>query len=135
VEGSGLEGVDMDLGNSPDLLPPAAVVASMAEGESTIGGVEHARSKESDRISVLCRELGRLGIRVKEKKDGLFFEGGDRPQAGEASSHGDHRIAMALAVLGLASDGILIRDSECVSVSYPNFVEDLVGLGAKLGWA
>jgi len=134
VEGGNLIGIDVDLSNSPDLLPPLSVVAAVAEGPTRVRGVEHARLKESDRIAVIRSELARLGIGVEESPDGLAFRGGDRPGRGEVFSHGDHRIAMALAVLGLISDGLVIRDASCVSVSYPDFVRDLSKLGADLTW-
>ena len=134
VEGGDLTGIDVDLSNSPDLLPPLSVVAAVAKGPTRIRGVEHARFKESDRIAVVSNELARLGIGVEERSDGLAFRGGGRPGRGEVSSHGDHRIAMALAVLGLVSDGLVVRDASCVSVSYPEFVRDLSKLGADLKW-
>lgn len=129
-----LEGIDVDLSNTPDLLPPLVVIASRAEGTTRIRGVEHARLKESDRISVLRSELQKLGVRVAETHDGLEITGGSRLRVARTSSHGDHRIAMALAVLGLCSEGILVQDAECISVSYPSFVEDLRALGAKIRW-
>jgi 3-phosphoshikimate 1-carboxyvinyltransferase len=134
VEGGDLIGIDADLSNSPDLLPPLSVVAAVAKGPTTVKGVEHARLKESDRIAVIRSELARVGIGVEERPDGLVFRGGDRPGRGQVFSHGDHRIAMALAVLGLVSDGLEIKDASCVSVSYPDFVRDLSSLGADLKW-
>ena len=132
IEGGELSGIDINLSDSPDLLPPVAVLASLADGPTTIRGVEHARFKESDRIAAICKELGRLGIGVSQRPDGLVFRGGDSPKGREVSSHGDHRIAMALAVLGTVTDGLLIRDASCIAVSYPNFVRDMVGVGVKV---
>jgi len=129
-----LEGIEVDLSNTPDLLPPLAVIASRADGTTRIRGVEHARLKESDRISVLRSELLKVGVKVAETHDGLEIAGASTLRAARTRSHGDHRIAMALAVLGLCSEGILVQDAECISVSYPSFVEDLRGLGAKIRW-
>ncbi len=134
VMGGNLSGIDADLSDSPDLLPPLSVLAAVAEGPTRITGVEHARLKESDRIAVIREELERIGIGVSERRDGLDFRGGDRPKGGVVHSHGDHRIAMALAVLGLVSGGLVVRGASCISVSYPNFVRDLSSLGADLRW-
>lgn len=131
VEGGELHGIDVDLSSSPDLLPPVAVLAAVAQGRSLISGVEHARLKESDRISVIHQEFRRLGIGVRERADGLAFEGGEKPKGGWADSHNDHRIAMALLILGTVTEGLVVRNADCVSVSYPRFLQDLEGLGAK----
>jgi len=131
VEGGELHGIDVDLSNSPDLLPPVAVLASLAQGHSSIFGVEHARLKESDRISVIHQEFRRLGIGVEERADGLAFRGGGKPKGGWVDSHHDHRIAMALLILGTVTKGLTVRNADCVSVSYPSFLPDLEGLGAK----
>ncbi len=134
VTGGELKGLDVSLSDSPDLLPAVSVLASVASGPSTIRNVEHARYKESDRIAVIHEEFRRLGIRVKETKDGLDFRGGDMPNGQEAFSHGDHRIAMALVVLGMLCRDLVVRDGRCISVSYPSFVRDLSHLGAHLEW-
>ncbi len=134
VEGAGLSGIEVDLSESPDLLPPVAVLAAVAEGNSRITGVEHARLKESDRITAIHQEFGRLGISTTERADGIEFPGGARPRGREAFSWGDHRIAMALVVLGLVSDGMVVRGASCIPISYPGFYEDMRSLGAKLKW-
>jgi 3-phosphoshikimate 1-carboxyvinyltransferase len=134
VEGGELTGIDVDLSDSPDLLPPVSVVASLASGPSVISGVEHARLKESDRIESIFRELRRIGIRVEQRIDGLSFQGDGRPRGKEVFSRGDHRLAMALAVLGLATDGLVVRGASCFDVSYPDFYRDMVALGARFAW-
>jgi len=134
VEGGKLTGIDVDLSDSPDLLPPVSVLASLASGPSVISGVEHARFKESDRIESIFREMRRVGIPVEERRDGLSFQGNGIPRGREVFSRGDHRLAMALAVLGLASDGLVVRGASCFEVSYPGFYRDMVSLGARFGW-
>jgi 3-phosphoshikimate 1-carboxyvinyltransferase len=71
---------------------------------------------------------------VEERVDGLDIPGGGRPTGREAFSRGDHRIAMAITVLGLVSDGLVVRGASCIGVSYPKFVDDLGRLGARLRW-
>jgi 3-phosphoshikimate 1-carboxyvinyltransferase len=134
IEGGNLVGIDIDLSNSPDLLPPVSILASVANGPSSIGGVEHARFKESDRIESLYQELRRVGIRVAQQRDGLSFRGGDRPTGQEIFARGDHRLAMAFAVLGMVSEGLIVRGASCFDVSYPCFYQDMVSLGAKFLW-
>jgi 3-phosphoshikimate 1-carboxyvinyltransferase len=113
-----------------DEIPALAVAAAHAEGTTTITGAGELRVKESDRIAALAEGLRLLGGRVEELPDGLAIEGG-RPLRGAAvRSHGDHRIAMALAVAGLAAEGETeIEEAECTSVSFPEFW-DVLGRGA-----
>jgi 3-phosphoshikimate 1-carboxyvinyltransferase len=80
------------------------------------------RVKESDRIAALARELGRLGAAVEPRPDGMVIAGGRRFRGGRASSGGDHRIAMALAVAGLCADEpVTVDDPECIQTSFPEF--------------
>lgn len=105
-----------------DEIPVLAVVASQAEGTTTITGAEELRVKESDRISVLVQELGKLGVDIQELADGMQIKGPCAIQGAEVHSHGDHRLAMALAVLGLFSrEPVKVRGSECIDVSFPGF--------------
>lgn len=127
-------GLEVDLSNSPDLVPPTAVLGAVSEGSTVIRGVEHARLKESDRLDVLDTELGKLGVEVSQMRDGLIVSGRGEIGGGEVDSHGDHRIAMALTVMGLRSEGLIIRDAGCVAVSYPGFIDDLLSLGAEIRW-
>ncbi|MEM1967435.1 MAG: 3-phosphoshikimate 1-carboxyvinyltransferase [Nitrososphaerota archaeon] len=132
VSEAGLRGVDVELSDSPDLLPVVAVLASVAEGETRIRGVGHARYKESDRISALASELFKAGIRVQELHDGLVV-GGGRLRPARLDPRGDHRLFMAFALLSLASGGGLeVLDPECASVSYPQFLDDLKKLGCEV---
>lgn len=126
-----LHAADLDLNATPDALPAIAVAAAFAEGTSRIHNVAQARIKETDRIACMTRELRKMGARVEEFPDGMSITGGGLHGAA-VNSYKDHRIAMALAVAGLAAAGeTLIRDAECVSVTYPKFIEDFNALGAR----
>jgi len=108
-----------------DEIPILAIAASAADGVSRIWGAEELRVKETDRLKALTTELSKLKARVNERPDGLIIEGPTRLKGGTVSSHGDHRMAMALTVAAGISEGpVSIDDYDCVSVSYPNFLKD-----------
>lgn len=110
-----------------DELPLLACLAARAEGETVLTGAEELRMKESDRISTTVANLRALGVDAEESRDGFRVRGNEgRPLEGRVVTHGDHRIAMAFAVLGAATGGgIVLDDPACVSVSYPAFWTDL----------
>ena len=117
-----------------DEFPIIMALAAVANGSTVISGAEELRVKESDRLAVMCRELGRLGVRVEETADGAVVHGGT-VKGGTVDSHGDHRIAMSLAVLGLVADSeVAIDNAEWIQTSYPSFVDDLCALGAVMHW-
>lgn len=124
---SRLHGVTVDMGNCPDLVPTVAVMAAFAEGTTTVRNVAHLRIKESDRIAAPAQELARVGIQSHEHPDGLSIEGQGQNFAGHAegpfSAHGDHRIAMSLALLELKGTRIVLDNPACVSKSFPTFWE------------
>lgn len=114
-----------------DEIPILAVVAALAEGRTVIRGAEELRVKESDRLQAMATELTRLGAHLAETPDGLVIEGRPALQGATVSSHGDHRIAMALAIAGLAARGsTTIREAECVDISFPGFFQILDSLRA-----
>jgi 3-phosphoshikimate 1-carboxyvinyltransferase len=113
-----------------DELPVLCVAAACAEGETTIHGAEELRVKESDRISAMAEVLKELGADVEELPDGLTIRGVRRLGHVRIDSRGDHRIAMAAAVAGLAGEGAEVEGAECIATSYPGFAEDLRQLGA-----
>lgn len=115
----------LDLSSVPDLLPPLAVAALFARRPVRLAGVSHARQKESDRPSVLARELRRLGAMVSEASDGLLVEPSVLRGPAVLDPAGDHRMAMAFGILSLVVSGIEVRDPGCVAKSYPAFWEDL----------
>jgi len=84
-------------------------------------------------LKSITSELGTLGAKVEETDDGLTVQGPCTIRSGHVNSHGDHRIAMALAVAALGAKGeVTIHDAECVSKSYPSFFEDMRSLGVKM---
>ncbi|MGH9380281.1 MAG: 3-phosphoshikimate 1-carboxyvinyltransferase [Thermoanaerobaculia bacterium] len=127
-----LRGVDADLAAMPDQGPTLAALAPFALGSTVLRGVAHLRHKESDRLAAMAAELERLGATVVETPDGLGVDGtwaeGTPCDRTEVESHGDHRIAMSLAVLGLRRPGVVVRSPEVVAKSYPRFWEDLEAL-------
>lgn len=128
-----LRGIDADCSDTPDLVPVLTVLGSLAEGRTRLYNISHLRFKEVNRLKALAVELKKLGVRIKEMEDGLKIWGTDRLEGGELDSYGDHRMAMALAIAGLAADEkVKIRNAESIKVSYPSFVEDMQKLSAKL---
>jgi 3-phosphoshikimate 1-carboxyvinyltransferase len=120
VEGSLLQGVEVDMATMPDLVPTLAILAAFAQGETLITGVSHLRHKESDRLAAMAAELRKMGIAVQETGDGLRITGG-QPHGAEIDTYQDHRIAMSFAVAGLRAPGTVINDPDCVAKSFPDF--------------
>jgi 3-phosphoshikimate 1-carboxyvinyltransferase len=133
VEGRGaIKGAVIDLNAMPDALPALSVLACAAQGETNIVNVAQARIKETDRIAVMARELGKMGAAISERSDGLTIRHSQLAGA-NVSGHGDHRVVMALALAGMIADGDTIIDTaEAAAVTYPTFVEDFRALGAKI---
>jgi 3-phosphoshikimate 1-carboxyvinyltransferase len=131
IQGDGqLKGVDVNLENSPDLLPTVAALAAVADGTSHIKGVEHARYKETDRVHTMALELSKLGVKLKEEPDGMIIHGGAK--GGTVQSHGDHRLVMALTIVGLVTGGVRIQNAAVHQVSYPNFPQVMQELGCNI---
>jgi 3-phosphoshikimate 1-carboxyvinyltransferase len=115
-----------DVGSAIDEIPVLLAIATQAEGVTTIDGAGELRVKESDRIATMADGLRRMGAVVDERPDGVSIHGPARLRGATVESHGDHRIAMALAVAGLtASSPTRIEGADCVAVSYPSFFSDL----------
>lgn len=132
IRGGPLTGGHFDLNATPDALPAMAVTACFAEGETVLANVPQARIKETDRIAVMASELGKMGARVEQLEDGLVVTGSPLTGA-HVGGHGDHRVVMALAVAGLAAQGqTTIDTAESVAVTFPDFVELMVSLGAEM---
>ena len=131
---SSISGIEVDVGNTPDLLPTIAVLGAVADGETRIVNCEHVRYKETDRVSAMATELGKMGVVVDEEPDVLTIVGAESTLAGTTvDGYHDHRIVMSLAVAGLVANGTTtIRGAEHVDVSFPNFFEVLTGLGADV---
>ena len=117
-----------------DELPMLAALGPYTEEGVEIRDAAELRVKESDRIAALAENLRRMGAKVEERSDGLRVEGrgAGKLRGAEIDSKGDHRIAMAFAIAGLAADGpTTISGAECASVSYPAFFEDLNRLAER----
>jgi 3-phosphoshikimate 1-carboxyvinyltransferase len=114
-----------------DEIPALAALAAMRPGgRMTVRGAGELRVKESDRISMLARGFGNLGIQVDEYEDGFTIHGGP-PAGGEADAAGDHRLAMAFAIAGSrARDAVHITGADAVAVSYPGFFDELARIAA-----
>ena len=112
-----------------DELPVLAAIAPFTTGGLEVHDAGELRVKESDRLSAVTRNLQAMGAQVEQTDDGWRIPGGQRLHGAEIESYDDHRIAMAFAVAALRAEGeTLIRNAECVAISYPNFFEDLEGL-------
>lgn len=129
VESSDMTGVDIGgemIPRTIDEIPIIALAACFAKGKTTIRDASELRVKESDRIKTTVSELSKLGADIQELSDGILVNGTGYLSGGNCSSNGDHRLAMTLAIAGtLANETVNISESEAVSVSYPNFWNDL----------
>jgi 3-phosphoshikimate 1-carboxyvinyltransferase len=123
-----LDGIEVDLADMPDTAQTLAVVACFAAGQTTITGLHTLRIKETDRLAALEKELTKLGARVTIDADSLRIEPPAEVSPAAIDTYDDHRMAMSFAVAGTRIAGIVIRDSGCVSKTYPQFFEDLASL-------
>lgn len=132
LPGSTLKGIAIDMNPIIDALPLLAVVGCFAAGETHVYNASIARCKESDRISAIASELTTLGAEVIEHADGLTIRS-SKLSHGAVSSHHDHRIAMSLAVAGMASNGpVTVQDVSCIAKTFPCFTEHMCRIGAKI---
>ncbi|HET7477983.1 MAG TPA: 3-phosphoshikimate 1-carboxyvinyltransferase [Rubrobacteraceae bacterium] len=128
VRGTGrLRGVEVDMNEFSDTMITLAAIAPLAEGPTRITNIEHTRHQETDRISAVATELSRMGVKVREERDGLEISPGPVRPA-QVRTYGDHRIAMAFAVTGLVAPGITIQDPGCVTKTFPEYFERLDSL-------
>lgn len=115
-----------------DEFPVLFVAAAAASGKTEFSGIGELRVKESDRISAMADAFGNLGIQVDETDDGAVVHGG-RFNGGTVQSHGDHRVAMSLAVAGtIAADEVIVEDVNAVDTSFPGFCECMTAIGAQI---
>lgn len=115
-----------EINDAPDLFAPLFVMACFCEGESVIAGISRLRNKESDRAATFAEEFRKLGVQTSTSRDEMTIYGREnrRLQAAACSSHGDHRLAMALSVASLFADGpVQIDDTDCIAKSFPEFPE------------
>ncbi|MDD5262899.1 MAG: 3-phosphoshikimate 1-carboxyvinyltransferase [Methylacidiphilales bacterium] len=128
-EGTTLKGATIggeEIPNLIDELPIIAVAGALAKGTTVIRDAKELRVKETDRLAALASNLRAFGVPVEEQPDGLIIQGGAPIHGARVESMGDHRIAMAFAILGLFAEGnSLICDTDCIKTSYPGFEKDL----------
>ncbi|NVM44053.1 MAG: 3-phosphoshikimate 1-carboxyvinyltransferase [Candidatus Lokiarchaeota archaeon] len=128
-----LTGIAVDIEDTPDLFPILSVVGAFAKGKTELYNASNIRGKESDRISLIAQGLSKMGVRVKEGEDFLTIFHCDQLEGSIISHENDHRIVMALTIASLfANTPSQISDIEVVEDSYPNFIEDIIKLGAKV---
>ena len=124
-----LKGGVFDLNAIPDTLPALSVAAAFAEGDTILGNVEQARIKETDRIKVMRENLNELGVEADERRDALIIHGNGSVKGGKAKGYGDHRVIMALAILGTRTEEKTeIDDVSAASVTFPTFFDLLENL-------
>ena len=125
---SKIKGVDIDMSDISDTSLTLAVIAPFADGPTRIRGIASSRMKETDRISAVCTELKRLGVKIDEHDDGMTVFPCSEFRQVEIKTYNDHRIAMAFSLLGLKIPGIRIENPSCVSKTFPNFFDILSNL-------
>lgn len=122
--------VELDMGNTPDLVPIVAVMMSVCEGKSIIRNIAHLRFKESDRIATTVDMINDLGGNAIAHDDDIIIRGVQRLKGGEVRNHNDHRIMMSAAIASLVCEApVVMNNSECHSVSYPKFIQDINAIG------
>lgn len=124
-----LRGIEIDVANTPDLVPVIAALATFAEGTTTIKNAARLRIKESDRLKTVTELIKAAGGDITELSDGLIIKGGKKLKE-EFTFDGcnDHRIVMAAAVLSFASK-VTITNAQAINKSYPDFIRDITKLG------
>ena len=122
-------GGDMDVTDTPDLMPILSAVAAATPGKTVISGAARLRIKESDRLSAMAKTIRALGGCAEEREDGLIIEG-KALSGGVVDGMNDHRVVMSAAIAATACEGpVTILGAEAVQKSYPGFFEDFVRLG------
>ncbi|UTC65618.1 3-phosphoshikimate 1-carboxyvinyltransferase [Treponema sp. OMZ 788] len=136
---SSLKGGTFDCSEMPDAVPALSAIACFAQGETLLTNIEICRYKECDRLFAVASELKKLGADITEGRNFLLIKGNDGKDLIPARvfSHGDHRIAMMLAVMGFGIDGkdssdFILQDAECFDISYPSFLDDLKKMGLNI---
>jgi len=132
IKGNELRGTDIDMNATPDALPAMAVAGCFARGTTRLLNVPQARLKECDRIAAMETELKKMGANIEQLPDGLVINE-SHLRGTHVHGHYDHRIVMALAIAGMASEGeTSIDTAEAYPVTYPQFAEHFKAMGAKI---
>ncbi|MBF0281033.1 MAG: 3-phosphoshikimate 1-carboxyvinyltransferase [Zetaproteobacteria bacterium] len=139
IRGGGVHGINVDPNDVPDAIdefPVLFVAAALAEGSFILSQAEELRVKESDRITTMVKALQACGASIEEKPDGVIIQGQKRLKGGvTVDAHGDHRIAMAMAVAAQCADApITIINAAAIATSFPSFVATAQQLGMNVAW-
>jgi 3-phosphoshikimate 1-carboxyvinyltransferase len=130
---SELTAIDVDCEQIPDLVPILTVLCTSARGTSTLKNLGRLRIKESDRVEAISKELSKMGAKIRVYGDSMEIRGPTSLNGTVLDPHNDHRIAMALTVAALSSNGdSTMTGTKCISKSYPSFLEDMKKLGAEI---
>jgi len=127
-----LDGIECNLINCPDLLPAVSIISLKSRKPVRIFGISHARFKETDRISIITKELRKMGVNISEKKDGLLLNPVRCLKNVEFDSHNDHRLFMAFTIASMLTNKSIVRGAQSIDVSYPLFIEEIKRLGANV---
>lgn len=124
-------GISADMSSFSDQAITLAALAPFADGPTTISGIGHTRCQESDRMTAIVTELGKMGIRCRETEDSITIYPGV-PSPSTVETYDDHRMAMGFSLIGLRSDGIVIRNPGCCRKTFENYFEVLDDVAAEL---
>jgi 3-phosphoshikimate 1-carboxyvinyltransferase len=127
-----LNGVTIDMNAISDTAPTLAAIAANASSPTLIMGVEHMRWKETDRVKAMATQLAAMGADIEERKDGLLIRPSTLHKA-QVATYDDHRMAMSLAIAGIANKGVDIEDPGCTSKTFPTFFDVLAALRSNSG--
>jgi len=127
-----LEGIECNLVDCPDLLPAVSIISLKSRKPVRIFGISHARFKETDRISIITKELRKMGVDISEKEDELLLNPVRRLKNVEFDSHNDHRLFMAFTIASMLTNKSTVRGAESIDVSYPAFIHEIKRLGANV---
>lgn len=133
VKKGSINGINIDAGDIPDIIPIISVVAAAAQGGMTsVTNAKRLRLKECDRLAAMCECLNNVGAAVAEMDDGLVVWSSEKLCGGNVFSFNDHRIVMSMAIASIiCKDDVIIKNAEAVEKSYPHFFEDFNKLGGK----
>lgn len=126
-----LNGIDVDMGDMPDVVPTLVVLALFAQGKTNITNIAHLAFKESNRIVDLCDQLNRLGANIVYSNDSIHVAGGQGLQLSNLSSCHDHRLAMSFALIGIRLPGVVVEDAQAVEKSFPLYWDFLEMIGVQ----
>jgi 3-phosphoshikimate 1-carboxyvinyltransferase len=127
-----LNGITIDMNAISDTAPTLAAIAANASSPTLITGVEHMRWKETDRVKAMATQLTAMGADIEERQDGLLIRPSKLHKA-QVATFDDHRMAMSLAIAGIANQGVDIEDPGCTSKTFPTFFSVLAALRSNSG--